>query len=228
MENYTNAEMANMIYIYGLADGNCYEAVRIYRERFPNNRTPNHQTFRNIFLRLRESGSFRRGPVVGRPLTTRTVELEEAILNEVEQRPSTSTRQIAANFGVSHTLVWSVLRDQLLYPYHIQRVQALLPRDFPPRLRFCQWTLQKIAQNPQFVAEVLFTDEASFSRNAIMNFHNNHIWCEENPHAITESRFQQQFALNVWVGILGDFLIGPYFLPRWRYLSKFSGKCFIT
>ncbi|EZA59696.1 hypothetical protein X777_16395 [Ooceraea biroi] len=72
---------------------------------------------------------------------------------------------------------------------------------------------QKIARNPQFVAEVLFTDEANFSRNAIVNFHNNHLWCDENPHAILESHFQVQFAFNVWVGIIGDFLIGPVFLP---------------
>ncbi|KYN11266.1 hypothetical protein ALC57_16584 [Trachymyrmex cornetzi] len=49
-------------------------------------------------------------------------------------------------------------------------------------------------------------------QNAIINFYNNHLWCEDNPHAIVESR-SQQFLLNVWVGIVGDFLIGPYFLP---------------
>lgn len=46
-----------------------------------------------------------------------------------------------------------------------------------------------------------------------MNFHNNHVWVEENPHAITETNYQHQFSVNVWVGIVGDFLIGPHFLP---------------
>lgn len=45
-----------------------------------------------------------------------------------------------------------------------------------------------------------------------MNFHNNQTWAEENPHAVIENNYQQQFSLNVWVGIVGDY-IGPYFLP---------------
>ncbi|EZA47044.1 hypothetical protein X777_16701 [Ooceraea biroi] len=147
-----------------------------------------------------ETGSFARRTtdIPGKPRTTRTPALEEAVLNAIEHHPETSTRKIAADLHVSHKLVWTILREQQLYPYHIQRVQALLPRDFPQRLIFCQ---------------VLFTHEANFSRNAIVNFHNNHLWCDENPHAILESHFQVQFAFNVWVGIIGDFLIGPVFLP---------------
>lgn len=101
----------------------------------------------------------------------------------------------------------------MLFPYHIQRVQALLDRDFSPRIAFCQWLQQSISKNSQLLSLILFTDEASFSKNAIMNFHNNHVWAEENPHEICEDRFQYQFSLNVWVGIVGDFLIGPVILP---------------
>ena len=35
----------------------------------------------------------------------------------------------------------------------------------------------------------------------------------ENPHAVSERHFQYQFSLNVWAGIVGDYLIGPFFLP---------------
>src|SRR5678816_129152 len=31
--------------------------------------------------------------------------------------------------------------------------------------------------------------------------------------SIVESRHQHQFSFNVWVGIVGDHLIGPFFLP---------------
>lgn len=37
----SNAEMANMAYMYGLAYGNGAEVRRIYMERFPNNPSPN-------------------------------------------------------------------------------------------------------------------------------------------------------------------------------------------
>ena len=142
-----------------------------------------------------------------------TPQLEEAILQAVEDDPSTSTRRLSLQFNISHESVRRVLHTNLLYPFHIQRVQALLPTDFPARLEFCQWLLQKTAQNPNFKAKILFTDEASFSREAIRNFHNNHLWDFKNPHAIGEGGFQQQFSVNVWAGIIGDHLIGPHFLP---------------
>ncbi|KAJ8936957.1 hypothetical protein NQ318_015618, partial [Aromia moschata] len=62
-------------------------------------------------------------------------------------------------------------------------------------------------------------------RNGIKNFHNNHLWCDENPHEIFEDRFQHQFSLNVWIGIVGYCLIGSVFyqedLPEWRVLKWF-------
>ncbi|KAJ8943500.1 hypothetical protein NQ318_016280 [Aromia moschata] len=41
-----------------------------------------------------------------------------------------------------------------------------------------------------------------------------HQWSDENPHPIIESHHQQTFSINVWGGIVGDHLLGPFFLPR--------------
>lgn len=213
MADFTNAEMADMVFAYGLADGNSSEARRIYQERYPQRVTPCAATFANLFRRLSQSGSFERNSAVGRPQTTRSPELEEAVLDEISEHPETSTRKISQILNVSHMTVWRILKDQLLYPYHVQRVQALTLRDFQPRMEFAHWLQRKVEQHPQFLSSILFTDEASFSRNGIMNFHNNHIWTDDNPHAITQTRFQDRFSFNVWIGIIGDYLIGPYFLP---------------
>lgn len=213
MNRYTNAEMTDMHYIYGLADGNALEARRLYTERFPGRIAPDRKTFESIHRRLYETGTFRRNGGAGRPRTARTVDLEEDVLDMIEEDRGTSTRKIANALNVSNGTIWHILKENLLYPFHIQRVQALLPTDFPPRIAFCQWLLQKMVQIPQFLMLILFTDEANFSRNAIRNFHNNHVWCDENPHEIVEDRFQHQFSLNVWLGIVGDCLIGPVFLP---------------
>lgn len=214
MANYTNAEMADMHFLYGRANGNGLRARRLYAELYPERTLPHHSVFARIHQRLREEGNFSRTTVdCGRSREVRTVALEEAVLNLIEESPGTSTRQIARELNVSHCTVFRILKEQMLYPYHIQRVQALLPRDFLPRLIFCQWIIQMITQAPQFLSRILFTDEASFSRESIRNFHNNHIWADENPHEIAESKFQHQFSLNVWLGVIDDYLIGPYFLP---------------
>lgn len=222
MENYTNSEMADMHFIYGLANGNAREARRLYMERYPNRLIPNHRMFPNIHRRLVETGTFNKNiNDAGRPRTVRTPQIEEAVLNEVNEHPDTSTRKISEHLNISHQVVWRILNDSLLYPYHIQRVQALLPRDFPCRINFCSWYLNRLAVDPTFDCKILFTDEASLSRNSIINFHNNHIWALENPHEIVETQFQAQFALNVWGGIIGDHLIGPVFLP-----SRLTGESY--
>lgn len=65
------------------------------------------------------------------------------------------------------------------------------------------------------MGSVLFTDEAGFSKNGIINSHNLHLWADENPHASIVTRHQHRFEpINVWAGIIGQHLIGPFVLPR--------------
>lgn len=211
---FTNAELANIHLMYGLSDCNRALARRLYSERFPNRRLPSENTFLKVHDRLTQYGSFTTPPLGrGRPRTTRTLDLEESVLQAVEDDPSSSTRRIASAEGADHSTVWRILKSNLLYPYHVQRVQALLEQDYPNRLHFSQRIENKCTRCPQFLSSVLFTDEAGFNRNGILNFHNTHQWADENPHTVVQSRFQHNFSLNVWVGIIGNNFIGPVFLP---------------
>ncbi|EZA49304.1 hypothetical protein X777_12390 [Ooceraea biroi] len=88
---------------------------------------------------------------------------------------------------------------------------------------FSQWLLVKCASNPNFVSRNLFTDEASFTRNGITNFQNDYVWAEENPHALIQTNHQHHFSLNVWMGIIGDHLIGPVILP-----NRLSGAAYLN
>lgn len=83
-----------------------------------------------------------------------------------------------------------------------------------PRLNFSYCLFGKLAKNPSFSKNILFTDEESFTKRGIVNFHNRHMWCDENPHVIHAIRFQHEFSINVHGGIVGDMLIGPFVLPN--------------
>lgn len=149
----------------------------------------------------------------GRPRSVRTPEFEEAVLTEFQDQPSTSTRQVAHNLGVDHSVVWRVLHEQLLHPYHLQKVQHLKVEDYPRRVQFCQWYLQRCIIQPQFPNMVLFSDECTFTREGILNMHNAHLWADENPKEKVVRSYQERFQVNIWAGIIGDNLIGPYMLP---------------
>lgn len=212
--DYTNIEMADIHYFYGLGDGNSLRARELYLEQFPNRRAPHRNTFDAINRRLREIGQFTPLRVdAGRERIMTYPNLAEAVLEYVADNPSISTRRLAAEFHTSQSSIWRILHEAGLYPYHLQRVQALQPKDYQPRFNFCQWFLhQPRIRNRNFGAFVLFTDEAEFTRDGINNFHNQHLWETENPHGIVESKHQQRFSWNVWGGIVDENLLGPVFL----------------
>ena len=108
-----------------------------------------------------------------------------------------------------------------LYPYHLQRVQALLPADYPARVMFCQWFLQQCATNPNFPTLLLITDEELLTRCDTTNFHNQYVWAYKNPHAIVPSHHQVRFFLNMWVGISDNRLVGPHVLA-----NRLTGKAY--
>ena len=69
-----------------------------------------------------------------------------------------------------HEQVLRTLHEEDLYPYHDQTVQHLEPGDNVQRMELCDW----IQANPELLGVILFTDEASFTRDAVNNSRNVH------------------------------------------------------
>ncbi|GFW24336.1 uncharacterized protein TNCV_605831 [Trichonephila clavipes] len=59
MNHYTNSELADIHFIYSLANGNTCVAVWLYGERYPTTWQSNHQTFIQVHQNLVEHRSFR-------------------------------------------------------------------------------------------------------------------------------------------------------------------------
>ena len=116
----------------------------------------------------------------------RTIYTRENILEMVQRSPRLSTRRMASLIGVSRMQVWRTLHEEDLYPYHDQRVQHLEPGDHVQRMDLCRW----ITAHPELLSVILFTDEASFTRDGINNSRNVHTWSHENPHETRVTNFQ--------------------------------------
>jgi hypothetical protein len=154
-----------MLYVYGFCDGSATAAVEEYRRRFPVRRIPDRRLFSNVCNTLRECCMLPSARVSSE-WARQHVEEEENILGMVQRSPATSTRTLPTRLDVSQTCVWRTLHDDCLYPFHPQRVQNLHPRDNVMGLEFYQW-LHTIHQLLPLI--VLFTDEATFTRNEINN-----------------------------------------------------------
>jgi hypothetical protein len=84
-------------------------------------------------------------------------------------------------------------------------VQNLHPGDSAMRLEFCHW----LHTNRQLLPLILFTDEATFTRNGIKNTRNSHRLSHDNPHCIVDTTYQSRFSINVWCGMIDGMLTGP-------------------
>jgi hypothetical protein len=101
---FTNAEYADMLYVYGFCDGSATAVVEECRLRFPVCRIPERGVFSMVFNTLPESGTL----LSAHDSSERArqhVEEQESILEMVQRSPTTSTRRYFTRLGVSRTRV---------------------------------------------------------------------------------------------------------------------------
>ena len=106
----------------------------------------------------------------------------------VQRGPHLSTRRMASRIGISRMQVWRTLHEEDLYPYHDQRVHPETG-DHAQRMDLCHW----IKAHPKLLSVILFSDEASFTRDSVNNLRNVHTWSHNNPHETSVTNFQKRF-----------------------------------
>lgn len=208
-DNYSNVELVEMVRLYAISGDSLRGAIRMFTEMFPDREPPSQSVMLAATQRLRDHRQFdvprhaqARGSV-GLP-----VALQEDILEYFQREPRASTREAGRRFGVHHTTVWRLLKRELQHPFHYRKAQDIHPGDNAVRITFCRWLLEHQDAN------ILWTDECLFTRVGVYNVHNEHWWAhrDHNPHVTKRHAFQVRFGLNVWAGILGEHVLGPYFI----------------
>lgn len=206
---YTSHEYADMHLIYGEVHCNARAAARLYAERYPNRRHPGHEVFSRTHNAISEGRIPGERSGGGRPALCD----EDTVFSEVETEPSTSVRMIERRTGIPKSTVHEILQRHAFHPYHVQKVQALQPRDYPARVRFCREMLERHRSDPDFFNKIIWSDESACKRDGYSNIHNLHSWQTVNPHEMREGRSQYQFKINLWTGIFNCQILGPVELP---------------
>ncbi|GAA51163.1 transposable element Tc3 transposase [Clonorchis sinensis] len=142
-------------------------------------------------------------------------QLERApiVQNAVEQLQSQSTMasssitQVSQLTGILRASVHRIMRCHLyLYPYHFTLLQNITEEDKEQRVTFANWLLD----NEEIVPNVLWSDEANFSVDGIINKHNSVIWSREAPHEyLTHNLYSPH--LCVWIGFSSKCILRPFF-----------------
>ncbi|GFV83887.1 uncharacterized protein TNCV_387951 [Trichonephila clavipes] len=127
-----------------------------------------------------------------------------------------SARAVARHTGIPYTTVWLALRRTLrCYPYKIHRHHELLPGDSVNWRAFAVWAFQKMAEDDDWLSNLLWTDEAHFTLRGSVDTPNCRIWATENPRTVVETPLHDE-KVTVWVGFTTSTVIGPFFFEEMR------------
>lgn len=105
--------------------------------------------------------------------------------------------------------VFKILKQRKLRPFKDSVHQELREGDMPRRLAYCDWLIDRYAEDQSFVKKILFTDECTFHLDGTVNRYNRHYWAAQNPHLVAVGHMQRRRSVNVWAGTFGNKIIGP-------------------
>jgi hypothetical protein len=226
-----NAEKTELILIFGECHRNTRLAVRTYAERYPDRYHPPHNYILRLLQGLNQNGEFPgRQNHQQRPrpnMFNENIELQ--VLAYIRANPRSSIRHVAREINISYGSVQKILKKHKMHPFKMNLVQHLRATDFTRRLEFIAWfSAVQFHDDPSIVSHILWTDESKFTNNGIMNKQNNRYWDNTNPHWSRETNFQTVWEINVWCGLVGGKLLGPYFydgiLNGRRYLNFLTNE----
>lgn len=221
---YTNAEYLDMCYCVFQSNDDIPAGRIRYQEKFPNRHLPSENVFETILHRLKTTGSFH--PPLSEPTRLRSGRIRKPIepvednLDGVTAKGSTDdfhqnepnqavlpedcrhTNQAKTTGRPLHRTL-----PNLKKPYVEIGSRDLFPSEYEPRLKFCQWYIDHLKEDPKFAQRILWSDEVAFTRDCVLEGY--HFWSCAKPKAGKEPNWE----VNVWAGIIGTKLIGPIFLP---------------
>lgn len=208
---FTNEERRTIIYLkfdYNLSLGKIAEE---FHRKFPHRPTPSRFGISKILKKHRMTGSVFNRPKPGRPRSATNEANEVLVIGNVYMKSQQSLREMALETGNSITSVWRILKRHKFHPYGVKLVQELKQEDYGKRLDFCELMDHKI-RDPTFLKNTCFSDESTFHLTGYVNRHNCRYWSEANPNEHREAHTQRPQKRNVWAGILGNEIIGPFFI----------------
>lgn len=191
-----------------------YNEVRqIFNETFRDENTAiSRSTVERTVRRFNETGSVKNRQIPGRPISAIGEEKQLDVAQLFVENVHLSIRKVNQQHDISRMFVQRILKKIKFYPYKIHLVQELSEDDFDRRMEFYDVMMRKTDDDSNFVFNVIFSDEATFELNGLVNRHNCRFWSDNNPHWMLEDHTQYPHKLTVWADMLNNTLIGPFFI----------------
>lgn len=147
----------------------------------------------------------------GRPKTATDEGNTINILAKVIASPKRSIRYVSRQSGVSKESVRRILKASHFRPYKMVHVHTMHDNDPLHRRQFCNWIINQMDNDNDFIKQVIFSDECLFYLDGHAHTQNARYWSRQNPAWIREVNDPGAPRVMVWCGLLGDTVLGPHF-----------------
>jgi hypothetical protein len=128
--------------------------------------------------------------------------------------PHSSIRSVARVEGMpSITSIHRILKEAKFHPYRLQLCQKLRPQDCQRRLDHALIQIALMEIDPSFLYNLVFSDEAHFHINGVVNRQNFRYWDTSNPSCYLEQPLHSP-RVTVWAAIGCQGVIGPFFFQE--------------
>lgn len=197
---FTNEDFMNLMVVFGECQKIISRTVRAYNEKYPNRLRATRDIVRRLIKNCEQHGQFR---AVKRK-NCWVVGDEDNVINVLaffHASPTASIRDAVRGLNIGKGSILKILYSNNWHAFHYQRVQHLQNNDGMRRIEFCEFILTKIQEHPDFLNNIIWADEAKFTRNGCYNRHNSHFWSNANPHMVRRRQFQEKWHFNVFCAI---------------------------
>lgn len=217
---YTREQKINIIKWYCVATS-AEEVVGRFTFAYPDHPVPTSQTILNIFHRFEKSGCINHCTKCysddaqnqeERAIPEARFERDLQVCAFAEANEPCASTRISEEVDVPSSTVKRVLKKHGYKCYKVQKTQEIFPEDQFRRMEFCEAIREKVDRDERFIQNILFTDESSFTLHGHHNPSVVRYWSRENQHLSVPLRTQYPQKVNVWAGILGDNIVGPFFI----------------
>lgn len=192
---------------------NSFVAVQsAYRVEFKSKTSPDRKSIMNIIKTFEKTGSVIPTRSKNKEPSQKRKEAKKQLETMISDFPQLSIRKASSAIGVSSTMIYTVLHDDLhLKPYKYHDWHKLEPHDYSKRVEFASWFLKLAPVTKNFL---ICSDEAYFYLTLPLNKQNNRIWAFEQPIEGIEVPLQDEKVL-VWCAISAEKIYGPYFFESY-------------
>ena len=163
---------------------------RKFRAKFKKRvEAPTNKTILNIYRKASENGELENQQRPGR--TVATDERLKELRASVSLEPQIFVRRRSRELQASKTSVQRMLKHDLrLFPYCPRLLQEISDEDRAHRASFCEEMIFLLDNDPFFLHQLLFSNEAHFHLSGEVNRHNIHYWASENPKQVLTAPLQ--------------------------------------